>query len=66
LAEGDIALADRDWKVVRQFVEGCCGIRPCCSACTRYQHRLGSVHKRLEKRLLKADEAHFRTCATSG
>lgn len=51
-----IALANWNWKVVRQFVEARCGIRLCRSACTRYLHRLGFVHKRPKKRLLKADE----------
>jgi len=42
---------------VRQFIEVRCGLRLCRSACTRYLHRLGFVHKRPKKRLLKADEA---------
>jgi len=42
---------------VRQFIAVRCGLRLCRSACTRYLHRLGFVHKRPKKRLLKADEA---------
>ena len=52
-----IALANWNWKVVRQFIATRCGVRLCRSACTRYLHRLGFVHKRPKKRLLKADEA---------
>ena len=51
-----IALANWNWKVVRQFVEARCGVRLCRSACTRYLHRLGFVYKRPKKRLLKADQ----------
>jgi transposase len=56
-SEVGIALANWNWKVVRQFVEDRCGVRLCRSACTRYLHRLGFVYKRPKKRLLKADEA---------
>jgi len=56
-AEVGIALANWNWKVVRQFVEARCGLRLCRSACARYLHRLGFVCKRPKKRLLKADEA---------
>jgi len=56
-AEVGIALANGNWKVVRQFVEARCGVRLCRSACTRYLHRLGFAYKRPKKRLLKADEA---------
>lgn len=55
-AEVGIALANWNWKVVRQFIEARCGIRLCRSACTRYLHRLGFAYKRPKKRLLKADE----------
>jgi transposase len=55
--EAGIALANWNWKVVRQFIEVRCGIRLCRSACTRYLHRLGFAYKRPKKRLLKADEA---------
>ena len=58
--EVGIALANWNWKVVRQFIEARCGVRLCRSACTRYLHRLGFAYKRPKKRLLKADEAHFR------
>ncbi len=54
--EVGIALANWNWKVVRQFVEARCGVRLCRSACTRYLHRLGFAYKRPKKRLLKADE----------
>jgi len=55
--EVGIALANGNWKVVRQFIEVRCGVRLCRSACTRYLRRLGFVYKRPKKRLLKADEA---------
>ncbi len=54
--EVGIALANWNWKVVRQFVEARCGVRLCRSACTRYLHRLGFAYKRPKKRLRKADE----------
>jgi transposase len=54
--EVGIALANWNWKAVRQFVAERCGVRLCRSACTRYLHRLGFVYKRPRKRLLKADE----------
>ncbi len=56
-AEVGIALANWNWKVVRQFVETRCGIRLSRSACLRYLHRLGFAYQRPQKRLLKADEA---------
>ncbi len=52
-----IALAHWNWKAVRRFGEGRCGLRRCRSACTRYLYRLGCVCKRPKKRRLKADEA---------
>ncbi len=55
--EVGIALADWNWKVVRQFIEARCGIRLSRSTCLRYLHRLGFVLKRPKKRLLKADAA---------
>jgi len=55
--EVGIALANWNWKVVRQCIEARCGVRLCRSACTRYLHRLGFAYKRPKKRLLKADEA---------
>ena len=54
--EVGIDLANWNWKAVRHFVEERCGIRLGRSACTRYLHRLGFVHKRPKKRLLKADD----------
>ena len=54
--EVGIALANWNWKVVRQFVEARCGVRLCRNACTRYPHRLGFAYKRPKKRLLKADD----------
>lgn len=56
-AEVGIALANWNWKVVRQFIEARCGIRLCRSACPRDLHRLGFAYKRPKKRPLKADEA---------
>jgi len=47
--EAGIALANWNWKVVRQFIEARCGIRLCRSACLRYLHRLGFVYKRPKK-----------------
>jgi transposase len=55
--EVGIDVANWNWKVVRQFVEARCGVRPSRSSCLRYLHRLGFVYKRPKKRLLKADEA---------
>jgi transposase len=56
-AEVGIALANWNWKVVRQFVEVRCGRRLSRATCLRYLRRLGFVYKRPKKRLLKADEA---------
>jgi transposase len=56
-AEVGIALANWNWKVVRQFIAARCGVRLSRSTCLRYLHRLGFVYKRPKKRLLKADEA---------
>ncbi len=55
-AEVGIALANWNWKVVRQFIAGRCGLRPSRATCLRYLHRLGFAYKRPKKRLLKADE----------
>ncbi len=52
-----IARANWNGKVVCQFIEARYGIRLCRSACTRYLHHLGFVHKRPQKRLRKADAA---------
>lgn len=50
-------LANRNWRVVRPFIQACCGIRLGRAACLRYLHRLGFVYKRPKKRLLKDGEA---------
>ena len=51
------------WKEVRQFVSErfCVGLSR--GSCLNYLHRLGFAFKRPKKRLLKADEAHFRADA---
>ena len=56
-AEVGIALANWNWKVVRQFIEARCGLRLSRATCLRSLHRQGFVYKRPKKRLLKADEA---------
>ncbi len=56
-AEVGIALANWNWKVVRQFIEARRGRCLSRATCLRYLHRLGFVYKRPKKRLLKADEA---------
>ena len=56
-AEVGIALANWNWKVVRQFIAARGGRRLSRATCLRYLHRLGFVYKRPKKRLLKADEA---------
>lgn len=52
-----IALANWNWKVVRQFIEARCERRLSRATCLRSLHRLGFAYKRPKKRLLKADEA---------
>jgi transposase len=52
-----LELANWNWKVVRAFVEQHGGRRLARSSCLNYLHRLGFVHKRPKKRLLKADAA---------
>ena len=52
-----IALANWNWKVVRQFVQQRFGRLLSRSSCFDYLHRLGFVLKRPKKRLLKADAA---------
>lgn len=52
-----IALANRNWQVVRQCVAARRGIRLGRGVCTRSLHRLGFVHTRPKRRPLKADEA---------
>jgi hypothetical protein len=61
-AEVGIALANWNWKVVRQFLEARCGIRRSRSACLRSLHRLGFVYQRPKKRLLNADEEQRAAC----
>ena len=50
-----VTAANWNWKVVREFVRGHCGLALCRSACLTYLHRLGFVLKRPKKRLLKAN-----------
>ena len=52
-----IALANWNWKVVRQFLSERFGVSLSRSTCLDYLHRLGFAFKRPKKRLLKADEA---------
>jgi transposase len=54
-AVAGIALANWNWKGVRQFIAARTGIRLSRSSCLRRLHRLGFVFKRPKKRLLKAD-----------
>ncbi len=49
--------ANWNWKVVREFVRRRFGRTLSRSSCRNYLHRLGFVHKRPKKRLLKADAA---------
>ena len=56
-AAAGIAVADWNWKVVREFVQRHFEITLCRSSCLNYLHRLGFVVKRPKKRLLKADAA---------
>ena len=48
-------LANRNWKVVRTFIQRRFDRCLCRSRCLNYLHRLGFVLKRPEQRLLKAD-----------
>ena len=50
-----LELANWNWKVVREFIEGCFGQQLGRSSCLNYLHRLGFVLKRPKKRLLKAN-----------
>lgn len=43
------------WKSVQQFFAECFGLQMGRSCCIDWLHRLGFVHKRPGKRLLKAD-----------
>jgi transposase len=56
-AAAGIAVANWNWKGVRQFVQERFGRVLSCSSCLNYLHRLGFVLKRPKKRLLKADQA---------
>lgn len=56
-AAAGIALADWNWKVVREFTEQRFAVRLSKRSCVSYLHRLGFVVKRPKKRFLKADEA---------
>ncbi len=56
-ATAGIALANWNWKVVRQFPSERFGISLSRSTCLNYLHRLGYVLKRPKKRLVKVDEA---------
>jgi transposase len=49
-----LALANWNWKVVREFVRQRFGVGLCRSTCLNYLHRLGFVLKRPKKRLVKA------------
>jgi transposase len=55
--EAGIALADWNWKVVREFIRRRCGLILSRASCLDYLHRLGFVLPRPKKRLLKADAA---------
>ncbi len=54
-ATAGIALANWNWKVVRQFVSERFGVSLSRSTCLDYLHRLGFAFQRPKKRLLKAD-----------
>jgi len=54
-AEVGVALANWNWKVVRQLVQERFGLALGRSSCLNYLHRLGFVLRRPKKRLLKAD-----------
>jgi transposase len=55
--EAGIDRANWNWKVVREFVRRRLGRTLSRSSCRNERHRLGFVHKRPKKRLLKADAA---------
>jgi len=55
--DAGIDRANWNWKVVREFVRRRFGRTLSRSSCRNYLHRLGFVHKRPKKRLLKADAA---------
>jgi transposase len=52
-----LAWANWNWRAVREWVQQRVGRRLSRSSCLHYLHRLGFVHKRPKKRLLKADPA---------
>ena len=54
-ATAGIALANWNWKVVRQFLSERFGVSLSRSTCLDYLHRLGFAFQRPKKRLLKAD-----------
>ena len=54
-ATAGIALANWNWKVVRQFVSERFAVSLSRSTCLDYLHRLGFAFQRPKKRLLKAD-----------
>jgi transposase len=56
-AAAGIALANWNWKVVRQFIDERFDQALCRSSCLNYLHRLDFVVKRPKKRLTKADAA---------
>ncbi len=56
-ATAGIALANWNWRVVRQFLSERFGVSLSRSTCLDYLHRLGFAFQRPKKRLLKADEA---------
>ena len=53
-SDAGLALANWNWKVVRQFVQERFGLLLSSRSCLNYLHRLGFVVKRPKKRLLKA------------
>lgn len=55
--EAGIDLADRNWKVVREFIRRRCGLLLSRASCRNYLHRPGFALKRPKKRLLEADAA---------
>ena len=60
-AKAGIKLANRNWKLVGQFVSERFGIELSPSSCLNYLHRLGFVLRGPKKRLLKADESKRET-----
>ena len=56
-----LPVANWTWKAVRGWIQQRMGRRLSRSSCLHYLHRLGFVHKRPKKRLLKADPARRAT-----